>query len=64
MYKFNPITGKLDYYETGSSSGVPYVGATQNVDLGEYQIKAGQLELDQTPTQTNNIGVISWRFNC
>ena len=60
MYKFNPITGKLDYYETGSSSGVPYVGATQNVDLGEYQIKAGQLELDQTPTQTNNIGVISW----
>ena len=60
MYKFNPITGKLDYYESGSGSGVPYTGATQNVDLGEYQIKTGQLELDQTPTQTNNIGVISW----
>jgi hypothetical protein len=42
------------------SGYVTYTGATQNVDLGEYQIKAGQLELDQTPTQTFNVGCMRW----
>lgn len=39
---------------------VPYTGATTNVDLGEYQIKVGQLELDQTPTGTFGVGKIRW----
>lgn len=43
-----------------SSSGVPYTGANQNVDLGEYQLKAGQIELDQTPTGTFGVGKIRW----
>jgi len=41
-------------------SRVPYTGAIQNVDLGEYQIKTGQLELDQTPTGAFGIGKIRW----
>jgi nitrogen fixation protein len=39
---------------------VPYTGANQNVDLGEYEIKAGQLELDQTPTGTAGVAVTRW----
>ena len=39
---------------------VPYVGATQDVDLGEFELKAGQVEFDQTPTGTNGIGVMRW----
>ena len=39
---------------------IPYTGATQNVDLGEYQIKAGQFELDQTPTGTAGVAVTRW----
>lgn len=39
---------------------VPYTGANGNVDLGEYQIKAGQVELDQTPTGTFGVGKIRW----
>jgi hypothetical protein len=42
------------------SGYVPYTGATTNVDLGEYQIKAGQFEFDQTPTQTFNVGCMRW----
>lgn len=39
---------------------VPYVGATASVDLGEYQIKVGQVELDQTPTQSFGAGKMRW----
>lgn len=39
---------------------VPYSGATGNVDLGEYEIKAGQLELDQTPTGAAGVAVTRW----
>lgn len=39
---------------------VPYVGATQNVDLGEYQLKAGQIEFDQTPTGTPGVAIMRW----
>jgi hypothetical protein len=39
---------------------VPYVSATGNVDLGEYELKAGQLELDQTPTGTAGVAVMRW----
>jgi hypothetical protein len=39
---------------------VPYTGATQNVDLGEYELKAGQLTLDTSPTGTAAVGTTRW----
>lgn len=39
---------------------VPYTGATQNVDLGEYQLKADQFEIDQQPTGSAGIAVMRW----
>jgi hypothetical protein len=39
---------------------VPYSGATADVDLGEYELKAGQIEFDQTPTGAVNAGVLRW----
>lgn len=39
---------------------VPYTGANQNVDLGEYQIKAGQVEFDTTPTQSAGVAKLRW----
>ena len=39
---------------------VPYTGATEDVDLGEFEIKAGQVEFDQTPTGTAGVGVMRW----
>jgi hypothetical protein len=45
---------------TGGGGGVPYTGATSNVDLGEFELKAGQLELDQTPTGTAGVAVMRW----
>jgi hypothetical protein len=39
---------------------VPYTGATEDVDLGEFEIKAGQIEFDQTPTGTAGVGVMRW----
>jgi|688.fasta_scaffold07177_15 hypothetical protein len=43
-----------------NSGFVPYTGATQDVDLGEYELKAGQIELDQTPTGTAGVAVMRW----
>lgn len=39
---------------------VPYVGATGNVDLGEYEIKAGQFEFDQTPSGAPGVAIMRW----
>jgi hypothetical protein len=39
---------------------VPYTGATQDVDLGEFELKAGQVEFDQTPTGTTGVAVMRW----
>lgn len=39
---------------------VPYTGAIDNVDLGEYELKAGQVELDQTPTGTFAVAKMRW----
>ena len=44
----------------GGGPYVPYTGATGNVNLGEYELKAGQLELDQTPTGTAGVAVMRW----
>jgi len=39
---------------------VPYTGATGNVNLGEYELKAGQLSLDTSPTGTAAVGTTRW----
>jgi hypothetical protein len=39
---------------------VPYTGATAKVDLGEFELKAGQIELDLTPTKTAVVGGTQW----
>lgn len=57
-YVFNPFTGNLDWTD---GAGVPYTGATQSVDLGEYGLSAGFIKLDTTPTTaTGAVGEISW----
>lgn len=70
--KFDNPTGDNTQYLDGTgtpvtfptipsvSNLVPYTGATQNVDLGEFEIKAGQIELDQTPTGTAGVAVTRW----
>jgi hypothetical protein len=52
---FLPATGG-----GGGGNFVPYTGATGDVDLGEYEIKVGQIELDQTPTGTASVAVTRW----
>ena len=47
-------------YTLSSLGGVPYIGATQNVDLGEYELKAGQIHFDQTPTGAAGVGIMRW----
>jgi nitrogen fixation protein len=42
------------------STLVPYTGASQNVDLGEYELKSGQLTLDTTPTGTAAVATTRW----
>lgn len=39
---------------------VPYTGATEDVNLGEYELKAGQLTLDTTPTGTAAVATTQW----
>lgn len=39
---------------------VPYTGATGNVNLGEYELMAGQIEFDQSPTGTAGVAILRW----
>ena len=34
--------------------------ANSDINIGEYQLKAGQIELDQTPTRPFGVGMIRW----
>ncbi len=43
-----------------SASFVPYTGATADVNLGEYELKSGQLTLDTTPTGTASVATTRW----
>lgn len=55
------ISTDKDGITTISAGGyVPYVGATQDVNLGEYELKAGQIEFDTTPTGTAGAAVMRW----
>ncbi len=64
----NPTGTSADYLDgtgtptpfPGLTGYVPYTGATTNVDLGEYEIKAGQVEFDQTPTGAAGVAVMRW----
>ncbi len=49
-----------NYSGGGGGSYVPYTGATSDVDLGEFELKAGQIEFDQTPTGTAGVAVMRW----
>lgn len=46
--------------KTKIANSVPYTGATENVDLGEFELKSGQLTLDTTPTGTASVGTTKW----
>jgi Chaperone of endosialidase len=39
---------------------VPYIGANQNVDLGEYGISAGYFQADLTPSGALQVGRMQW----
>lgn len=54
------VNGKPKTPGGGGGPYVPYTGATGNVDLGEYEIKVGQVEFDQTPTGTAGVAVMRW----
>lgn len=61
----SPVSGLGDVTINAAGGGggggyVPYVGATANVDLGEYELKAGQLSLDISPTGTAAVGTTRW----
>jgi len=67
--KFDDPTGTTSQYLRGDGSlatfpsltgYVPYTGATTNVDLGEYELKAGQMTLDTSPTGTAAVGTTRW----
>jgi len=57
------ITGTLSNQtdlQAALDDKVPYTGATTDVDLGEFELKAGQIEFDQTPTGTAGVAVMRW----
>ena len=52
-------TGALQNFP-GLTGYVPYTGANQNVDLGEYGISAGYFQADLTPTGALQVGRMQW----
>ena len=59
---YDNITGIINIPNYGSvlTGYVPYLGAIQNVDLGEFEIKAGQFTLDVSPTGVATVGTTRW----
>lgn len=58
-YDTRSITGQ-EIIDGGVGVYVPYTGATTDVDLGEFELKTGQLTLDTTPTGTPVVGSMLW----
>jgi len=58
----SPVYVVVNYSAVNNGGGnfVPYTGATGDVDLGEYELKAGQLTLDTTQTGTAAVGTTRW----
>jgi predicted heme/steroid binding protein len=52
-------TGALQTFP-GLTGFVPYIGANNNVDLGEYGISAGYFQADLTPTGALQVGRMQW----
>jgi len=52
-------TGALQNFP-GLTGFVPYTGANQNVDLGEYGISAGYFQADLTPSGALQVGRMQW----
>jgi len=55
-----PNLNMTNIMQMDANGYVPYVGAITDLDLGEYELKAGQIELDQTPTGTASVAVTRW----
>jgi nitrogen fixation protein len=55
-----PNLNMINIMQMDSNGYVPYVGAITDLDLGEYELKAGQIELDQSPTGTAGVAVTRW----
>lgn len=54
-------TLNIPQYDGGLIGYVPYTGATANVNLGEYGLSAGWVQIDTTPTTyTPGVGKIGW----
>jgi hypothetical protein len=63
-YKFNPLSGKLDYYQVSPapdlSGYIPYTGATAAVNLGSQNfLTTGTLGAGAT-TLTGNLTFCNW----
>ena len=58
--EFQYINSLTSNAQTQLDGKVPYTGATQDVNLGEYAIKAGQIDLDTSPTGTATVGTTRW----
>lgn len=56
----NPFITLQDIPPIDVSTLVPYNNATQNVNLGEFELKAGQITLDTTPTGTATVATTRW----
>lgn len=57
----NAVYVKINYANTiDISKYVPYINATTNVDLGEFELKAGQFTLDVSPTSIATVGTTQW----
>jgi hypothetical protein len=61
------LNGSQDFFRitpdpsANGGGGVPYTGATQNVDLGEFGVSAGFVKFDTTPTDTpTDQGTMFW----
>jgi predicted heme/steroid binding protein len=59
---YDNITGIFNIPDYGSvlTGYVPYTGATQNVNLGEFGISAGYFQADTSPTQAGAVGRLIW----
>jgi len=60
-FKDGVTNGDLEAKSTGGGGGgVPYTGATQDLNLGTYNITADQVNLNVTPTGTLAVGGTQW----
>jgi hypothetical protein len=54
---FTVINGFVEVVDKGY---VPYTGATQDVNLGEFELATGQVAFDLSPTGVGGVGIMKW----